>query len=260
VNARADATTPDPELDALLGAYALDAVEPEERWRIEVYLASNRRARDEVDELRETAAALALAPVDDISAPPELWTRIVEHIERDEAAVDELSVRGATRARGSRSSRATGVLSAVAAVAAVMAVVLGVRVATLQGDLDDTRAEVTDLAAAYERATDTTGARAATLTLVGAPDPVARVALLPDGTGYLLADGLPPLSTDRTYQLWAVVESGGDERVISAGVLGPAPRAAAFTVEGEVRQLVLTVEEAGGVVSSEQPAFAAAPV
>ena len=35
-----------------------------------------RGARDEVDELRESAASLALAPVDDTTAPPELWERI----------------------------------------------------------------------------------------------------------------------------------------------------------------------------------------
>ena len=42
-----------PEIDALLGAYALDAVEPVELDAIERYLATNPIARAEVDDLRE---------------------------------------------------------------------------------------------------------------------------------------------------------------------------------------------------------------
>ena len=57
-----------PELDALLGAYALDALDPDERAQVDEYLARNPGARAEVDELRETAAALALRPVDDDDA------------------------------------------------------------------------------------------------------------------------------------------------------------------------------------------------
>ena len=66
----------DPELDALLGAYALDALEADERARVEEYLAGNPTARREVDEMRESAASLALAPVDDAIAPPDLWNKI----------------------------------------------------------------------------------------------------------------------------------------------------------------------------------------
>ncbi len=77
--------------------------------------------------------------------------------------------------------------------------------------------------------------------------------LLPDGTGYLVHDNLAPLPSDRTYQLWAVV---GD-KVISAGILGNDPGVVAFHVDGDVGGLVVTEEDAGGVVSSENPALAA---
>ena len=51
------------ELDALLGAYVLDALEADERAQVEQYLEQDDpRARAEVDELRETVAALAAAP------------------------------------------------------------------------------------------------------------------------------------------------------------------------------------------------------
>ncbi len=45
------------EIEALLGAYALDAVTDDERREIEAYLATDPRAREEVAQHREVAAA-----------------------------------------------------------------------------------------------------------------------------------------------------------------------------------------------------------
>lgn len=224
----------DTDLDALLGAYALDALPPDEQQRVEAYLAGNAAARAEVDDLRETAAALALAPVDDLRAPPELWERIQGELG------DELAVR--------RRSRARRVSVWVTAAAAALAFVVGV--ATVVA-LDD-GSRTTDVATAYERAVEA-GAREFELT--GGDGAVASIALLDDGTGYLLDEALDPLDTDRVYQLWAVV--GPDQRVISAGVLGSDPDAAAFTVAGPVEAFVITVEQAPGVPVSEQEPFAA---
>src|SRR3954447_20483332 len=49
------------DLDALLGAYALDAVDDDERREIDQYLATNPRARAEVDQYQEVAAMLAFS-------------------------------------------------------------------------------------------------------------------------------------------------------------------------------------------------------
>ncbi len=80
----------------------------------------------------------------------------------------------------------------------------------------------------------------------------AEVVLGEDGTGYLVPGDLPALSDDSTYQLWAIV----DERVISAGVLGADPGIAPFHLDtgAPVNGFALTVEVAGGVVSSDQAA------
>ena len=51
------------ELDSLLGAYALDALDADDRARVEAYLERDVAARAEVDEMHETAAALAMVPV-----------------------------------------------------------------------------------------------------------------------------------------------------------------------------------------------------
>ena len=83
----------DPELDSLLGAYALDALEPDERARVEEYLARNARARNEVDEMRESAAALALAPAGTEAAPPAVWDRIAGEIAREPAPAASFEAR-----------------------------------------------------------------------------------------------------------------------------------------------------------------------
>jgi anti-sigma-K factor RskA len=241
---------PRPELDALLGAYALDALEPGERAQVEQYLETNPRARAEVDDLRETAAVLAAAPVSDTTAPPELWQRIVADVESDDAppiddgAADELAAR-----RGRRVSRRTVWLtSALAAAAAIVAAVLAVQVFALNDDLDRER----DLSAAYERAAEVDGARETDL--LAGDDVVARVVVQPDGQGYFENVGLSALSeSDEDYQLWAMLGDPNDPRVISVGVLGNAPGVTPFTFDGPVVGFAVSVEPEGG---SEQPTTA----
>ena len=74
----------DPELDALLGAYALDALEADERALVDaVPRATTPRARAEVDELRETRGG-ARAARRSATRPrrAELWERIAGAIGR----------------------------------------------------------------------------------------------------------------------------------------------------------------------------------
>jgi hypothetical protein len=63
----------DEDLDDLLGAYALDAVNEDERMQIETYLARSPQARAEVQRHHEVAAAIAASPGE---APAPLWLRI----------------------------------------------------------------------------------------------------------------------------------------------------------------------------------------
>lgn len=71
-------TWTDAELDELLGVHALDAIESTaERAAIEAYVARSPRARAELDSHRQVAAAMGNAV---ISAPPELWARISDHL------------------------------------------------------------------------------------------------------------------------------------------------------------------------------------
>jgi anti-sigma-K factor RskA len=241
------------ELDSLLGAYALDAIDADDRARVDAYLERDAAARAEVDGMHETAAALAMMPVTAMDAPPELWERIAGAIaaERDasgaernvaeptEQKVDELEARRARRARAQ--------WTAAAAAAAVIAlVVLASQVASLRGQLDRAhQLGPSAMAAAFDRATKVDGARQVGLK-TGSGATLARLVLLPDGTGYLRGDHLARLPSDKTYQLWAV--TGDAHAPVSAGLLGSDPRAVTFRASGPVKAFAVTIERAGGVV------------
>ena len=262
-------TPNDPELDALLGAYALDALDVDERTRVDAYLAGNARARSEVDELRESAASLALAPVDDVTAPAELWERIARTIDAEpDSAADAPGAAGVhtgpadelARLRSRRSGRSVRWMSLAVAAAAVVALALGAQVISLHHRLDGARGTgEKDAAAAFDRAGSVAGARKLALAPAQGAE-VARVVLLPDGNGYLKSDAMPPLDAAHTYQLWALTGSPDRPVAISAGVLGPDPHAAAFRTTGDVRGFALTVERAPGVVQSKQLPYASATV
>jgi anti-sigma-K factor RskA len=237
----------DPELDALLGAYALDALEPDERVRVDEYIAGNAHARDEVDELRESAAALALAPVDDAAAPADLWDRISSSIAEEPAAVTSLE----SRRRSVRVSAAS-----VLAVAAAILVAVLVTTVVVRGN---TASHTGDLAAAFDHATKQPGAREISLTPTNGAE-VARVVVLPDGTGYLRNDAMKTLPADLTYQLWALSGDKNHPVAISAGVLGADPHAVGFHLDGPVNGFGVTVEHAPGVAQSTQPMYASATV
>ena len=66
------------EISGLLGAYALDAVEGDERAAVEEHLLSCARCRAEVAEHREVAALLAHGGAD---APDGLWDRIAGNLD-----------------------------------------------------------------------------------------------------------------------------------------------------------------------------------
>jgi anti-sigma-K factor RskA len=239
------------ELHSLLGAYALDALDVADRARVEAYLERDAAARAEVDEMRETAASLALLPDTPLEAPAEVWARIqdVIAVDRGDARasrpVDELAAR--------RSKRAWWI-APVAAAAAIAIALLAVQVFSLHRQLD--RAHGTGpnaMAAAFDRAAKVDGARTVGLRASSGAT-LARIVLLPDGTGYLRGDRLRPLPADRTYQLWALTGPTGKPIAVSAGVLGPDPTAIGFRASGPVHGFAMTVEHAGGVVQpTRQP-------
>ncbi len=225
------------ELRELLGAYAVDAIAPWEAQQVEELLERDPAALTEVEAHRETLAVLATAVAGDAEPPPRLWDAITGGL--SDAPPPLLLVAAGTEATR---RRFTPWLAGLAAAAALVLVALaGVRA------LD--RPEPT-----IERAAQSavTAPGAEVVVLEGDAGVQVRVALQPDGVGYVLEGGLPVLPADRTYQLWAIV----GEEVISAGVLGADPAVTPFQVSGTLAGLAITEEVAGGVAVSENAPYA----
>jgi hypothetical protein len=234
--------TPD-DLRELLPAYAIDAVDDDERRAVEALLASDPEAREEVVELQRAASYLAYA-----GGPPPagVWERLEAEI-RDAAGPDGTVppprlvplARPVRRTRADRTWRRVAVAAAVVAVASFSLWVVD------RGDSDPR----IDTAALAQAAEATPGARLAQLRDDDG-NVLARAVMLPDGTGYVTSVELPALADDRTYQLWGVDDRG----TISLGVMGSDPAVVAFHAGNAPSALAITNERAGGVAqSSETP-------
>ena len=233
-----------PEIEELLGAYALDAVDPDEAEVVEAHLRECPRCRSEVAAHREVAAALAHVGA---PAPPGVWEGIARGLEEAPPQLDLPRLdRRWDRPRSRRPGRALAALAA----AAVVLVALGVQVVRQEERLDKLSAALEDqgLEGVVTAALLDPGARRVDLRSDDGRLHADAV-LTPDGSGYLVRHNLPALSEELTYQLWAVV---GDRKV-SVGVLGPRPGVAAFRADAGVVLLAVTVEREGGVVASDKP-------
>lgn len=264
---------PDAELDEMLGAYALDAIDADERKEIESYLERSPRARAEVNAHHEVASFLGNIGGE---APRALWERIEQLLLHRVAGADttvapplRMTFGGDSADRepsmnrppsrgdsisGSRSVRVTWWASALAVAAAIVAV-LGVTVARQnrrlnrdsQQSFQATRVnEILASRGAREAALDSTDGRIH-----------VKVVIASNGEAYILGSQLPTLLTGHTYQLWGVK---GD-KVLSLAILGRGFSVRPFTADEGWARLVITQEDAPGVISStHQPVVAGALV
>jgi anti-sigma-K factor RskA len=229
------------EIVELLPAYALDAVDDDERASVETYLAAHPDSRDEVADFQVAASMLAHAG----GPPPDgVWERLESIIAESPPALrvvppaDVLTRR--PRAEQPRSDRKWRYL---AAAAAVVALVFGALwIADRGGDPGN---QVTDTAALARVAATAPGARHASLTDENGTT-LATAVVLRDGTGYLTSQ-LPRVPVGQTYQLWGITRNG----TVSLGVLGPDPSTVAFQAAMPTQSLAITTEAAGGVPVSQ---------
>ena len=224
------------QVSLLLGAYALDAVDADERAEVARHLLTCAQCRAEVEEHREVAALLANPGSD---APAGLWGRIAGSLDEPPPALGLAPVSSPPTSPRWWPRRAAPFVALVAA-ASVAIAGLGVQLHRQGQRIDRLQtAAAHPFAAAYDRALADPASRV--VDLAGAVE--LRAVLAADGRGYLRAAALPRLATDRTYQLWGQV---GDD-LVSLGVLGADPDVVSFPA-ASVRLLAVTVERAGGVV------------
>jgi anti-sigma factor RsiW len=275
------------EAAELLGAYALDALDPDEAALVEAHLDECPRCRAEVARHHEVAGLLANSGAE---APAELWDRIAGRLERPDRPDDaeeherpewerlaarlerpsgtpdvlagESAPGPSARSDGSgavvplvqsrrRHRRVTAAITLVATAAAVLALVLGVQVAHLNhrvGQLQ-TASAASGLSNAVQSALEEPSTK--------------RVKLVPSG----------PQGTNGTSVTVALTSSGAaylipqdlaklppgrtyqlwgqiDGRMISLGLLGSHPVVTAFSVnpKAPASSFAITAEPSGGAL------------
>jgi anti-sigma-K factor RskA len=216
------------EARELLGAYALDALDDDERRQVEAHLLADADARAELHALQLGASWLAQSsdrPTEDG------WSRIAAQLDDAESSnVVELGIRRSITGTTAR------ILGIAAALVVVVVVVGGVRSAVV----DDTNVSDAALAAAARTAGDAPGVTKLPLR-DGDGKVTANAVVLPSGVGIVTAD-LPKLSDQRTYELWALTDDGP----VSLGTFGREGRARTFRTDGPMTGMSVTDEPAGG--------------
>ncbi|MCL2394565.1 MAG: anti-sigma factor [Acidimicrobiaceae bacterium] len=274
------------DLQSLLGAYALDALDPDEVAEVEEHLAECPRCRAEVAAHRQTASLLATPGG---VAPPAIWDRIAAELSLGDVGADDdlpepprslppLNLRspglrapdlppqnGAPRPDGPppdhqqsnviplrrRPRRvALPAVAALATAAAVAAVVLGVSASNLNHRVNDLSSALHQSGLQQAAASAVLSSEHQNVQLTSATSSqAAEVVILPNGNAYLVRSDLPALDAARTYQLWGLVNG----KAVSLGLLGADPTVVAFRVERDVSRLMVTAEPSGGVPQPTTP-------
>lgn len=226
----------------LTAAYALDALDADERAEYEAHLPGCAACRDELVSFWQTTEALAVAASG--PAPGEgLRERILADV-RAEPKADVVPLESRRR------SRATPILAATAAVAAVALLAVGIWATGLSGDLDETRTALARERAAAAIVADP-GSRTVDLA-TGA----GRLVVASDGTAALVLTGLGSAPTGRTYQAW-IIEG---DNPIPAGIFPGEDGVDVVLVDGDVAEgevVAVTLEQAGGAETPSLPPLVA---
>lgn len=247
----------------LLGAYALDAVEPDEQQRIEAHLHACPWCAAEVAQHREVAAFLSHSGTD---APDGVWDRIAAELsppappmrlsfsptsEVDPPARGDLAVEAADEPMadvvpmGGRRAVKVRTFAAVVGAAAVLLAVLSFVAVDQRSDAERYRDEIAIPIAPP-------GPEDLSVKLTGSRSDVGAQAVVSStGEGYLVPHDLPDLASDELYQLWGQV----DGVVLSLGTFDHATDVVNFHVDPKrldgMEAFTVTKERVPGVLASD---------
>jgi anti-sigma-K factor RskA len=232
------------ELTGLVGAYALDALDDDEREVFERHLQTCPECADEVRGLRETAAELS--HLSEVSPPPQLRAAVLSAVAQSRPLPPLVDNDRAGNVVPLRRDRTKALWQGLAAACALIAITVSAWGYDQHRDA--------------QRATDTRAS--AVQELLNAPDVKAATTIMKQGQGILIYSrserklvlvgrGMATLPSSQTYQLWMMDKSGDP---VSGGVFRP-DQAGNVEVPAsgdldEVGQMAISVEPAGG---SAQP-------
>lgn len=224
------------EMHAMVGAYALDALDHHEQVAFEAHLAGCPSCSDELAEFSATAERLGSAVA--LTPPASLRATVLAAVATTPQERRVIPLRPAERWR-----RRAPVLLAAASVLAVVSV-LGIYIGEHNrlSETEDQRQLEAQVLAADDAVT--------TAERIGDSTRVKVIASDSMDSAVVVMRGVPPLAEDDSYQMWAV----GPDQPQSLGVMGndDVEGTTSHLVEGirDADVLAITVEPEGG---SEQP-------
>jgi anti-sigma factor RsiW len=227
------------DVHALVGAYAVDAVDDVERAAFERHLAECEACRAELAGLREAAGLLA--EVEPVEPPVRLREQVLAGIGSIRPLPPHLDLEEQPEPATARRRFRPGAL--VAAAAAV--VVLGVGTPIVWQQVTDDTSE-SPAVSPEERVLNAQDAEEYTQTLDGVEVTVVRSRSL--NQAVLVTDAMPDPPTGKVYELWLAHEGQG---MVPAGLMGGG--AQQVLLEGDPADAVgagITLEPEGG---SEEP-------
>ena len=234
------------EVEELLGAFAIDAVDADERRLVEDHIQTCPRCRAEVSQNKEAVALLTRSQTE----PEGMWARISESLEEPPPGLTLEPVREPPPRR-LWTLRAAVVAGAASA---LLAAFLALKVNDLDRRLDlvaTGTGEKPIEQAAHEALIDPNSARIE-LKATNGELIMGNLVLKSDGEGYLLDNRLRDLPADETYQLWGLMGA----TKISLGILGRWPKIVPFRVAAPVEGFAITEEQAPGVETTHNDPIA----
>jgi anti-sigma-K factor RskA len=221
--------------DEVIDAYVLGALPEQERRELEEYLAAHPERQAEIDELGNVASLLALSPPEQ-EPSPELRRSIM-------AVVEAQRPPARTRSWLAGVKELLSVRNLALGAAALLVIGLFSWNMLLQGQVKDLQGQVASLQ-------DSQQSRMVALAGTGAAQRAeAEVILLKDHKAVLMAEDMPRVPENKTYQIW-VIE---DDVPQPSGLFEADGDTVAAVVEKPLDEddvIAITIEPNGG---SQQP-------
>jgi anti-sigma-K factor RskA len=239
-----------------LGAYALDALAPDERVAVDAHLATCQACRDELRAMNEAAAALSTVaparPMDPIRKAA-VRQRLLERARTDNSGVRPIR-------SAAIPARAAALPWWIAAAASVAFVVAMYQRGVVQREREDVRAALAAESVRVVQLRDSLADRERMLLALSGADvkvvdlvannrrPNARMFWAQaTNTWTMFAHDLPTPPAGRTYQLWLITRDG---QRISAGTFAPDPTGNAVVSA----QYALAPDALGTIAVTDEPA------
>ncbi len=260
------------DIKSFLAPYALHALDDAETQLVEAHINGCPECADELADLLDTASMVTLTEVE--APPAQLWSRIetgmhtdipiaaastseigqvpVESMREQPNSTPVIDLDNARAARAARAERGDGVAgagrerrvslrSALVGAIAAAAVVVPITASVVSPSTPS-------IAALASKAADAKGSQRIEL---ASPDKkrLGDIIIDGNGNGYVRNETLAELPAGKTYQLWTIV----DGAPVSAGLLGRSPKTSAFSANGKIQAVAISIENESGASTPSTP-------